>query len=74
MVSTAGLLLSAAVSASAYVTYALYANPGRLPGVKYAAWFAGWIPLPTLFLAATLLFLLFPNGRFLSLSGASWRR
>jgi len=67
---TAGLLLSAAVSASTYVTYALYANSGQLPGVEYAAWFAGWIPLPTLFLAATLLFLLFPNGRVLS---PEWR-
>jgi hypothetical protein len=62
----AGLLFSVAVSASAYVTYALYASPAALPGVEYAAWLAGWIPLPTLFLAATMLFLLFPNGRFLT--------
>jgi hypothetical protein len=61
-----GLPLSIAVSASAYATYALYASPGPLPGVEYAAWLAGWLPLPTLFLAATLLFLLFPDGRVLS--------
>jgi hypothetical protein len=61
-----GLLLSIAVSASAYATYALYSSPNPAPGVAYAAWLAGWIPLPTLFLAATLLFLLFPDGRVLS--------
>jgi hypothetical protein len=61
-----GLLLSIAISASAYSTYALYASPAPLPGVEYAAWVAGWIPLPTLFLAATLSFLLFPDGRVLS--------
>lgn len=63
---TAGLLLSAAVLASAYSTYALYVSPGQLPGVEYVTWLAGWVPLPTLFLTATLLFLLFPNGRVLS--------
>jgi hypothetical protein len=62
----AGFLLSVAVSASDYVTYALYESPTPLPGVAYAAWLAGWIPLPTLFLVATMLFLLFPNGRFLT--------
>jgi hypothetical protein len=61
-----GLLLSIAVSASAYATYALYSSPNPAPDVAYAAWLAGWIPLPTLFLAATLLFLLFPDGRVLS--------
>jgi hypothetical protein len=62
----AGVLLSVAVSASAYLTYALYASRDALPGVEYAAWLAGWIPFPTLFLAATMLFLLFPNGSFLT--------
>jgi hypothetical protein len=61
-----GFLLGIAFSASAYATYALYASFGSLPGVEYSAWLAGWIPLPTLFLAATLLFLLFPDGRVLS--------
>jgi hypothetical protein len=61
-----GLLLSIAISASAYATYALYSSPNPVPGVEYAAWVAGWIPLPTLFLTATLLFLLFPDGRVLS--------
>ena len=58
--------MSVADSASAYLTYALYASTAALPGVEYAAWLAGWIPLPALFLAATMLFLLFPNGRFLT--------
>ncbi len=65
-----GLLLSVAISASTYATYALHARPGQLLGIQYAAWVAGWVPLPTIFLAATLLFLLFPNGRLLSLE---WR-
>ncbi len=67
---TAGFLFSVVVSAQAYSTYALYVHPGQLPGVEYATWFAGWVPFPTLFLTATLLFLLFPNGRFLS---PEWR-
>ena len=60
---TGGLVLSVAVSATNYAEYALDASTGSLPGVEYAAWIATWAPIPTLFLIATMLFLLFPNGK-----------
>ncbi len=64
-----GLVLSVAVSATNYAEYALEANTGSLPGVQYAAWIASWAPIPTLLLTATMLFLLFPDGK---LSSRDW--
>ncbi len=58
-----GLVLSVVVSATNYAEYALDASTGSLPGVQYAAWIATWAPIPTLLLVATMLFLLFPDGR-----------
>jgi hypothetical protein len=58
-----GLILSVASSANNYLFYALHTSSGPLPGVQYAAWVATWAPFPTLFLVATMLFLLFPDGR-----------
>jgi hypothetical protein len=57
-----GLLSGVVSSANNYVYYALHASSGSLPGVPYAAWVATWAPYPALFLAATMLFLLFPDG------------
>jgi hypothetical protein len=37
--------------------------------VQYAAWIASWAPAPTLLLVATMLFLLFPDGK---LSSRKW--
>jgi hypothetical protein len=65
-----GLLFSVTTAASAYAEYASHARPGQLPGVEYVGWFSEWVLLPTLFLTATMLCLLFPDGRFLS---AEWR-
>ena len=65
-----GLLLSFTVCAINYAEYAVHATrAGSLPGVQYAAWIASWVLAPTLLLFATMLFLMFPNGRFLS---AEW--
>ncbi len=65
-----GLVLSVAVSATNYAEYALHAtNTGSLPGVQYAAWIANLAPVPTLLLVATMLFLLFPDGK---LSPREW--
>src|SRR3712207_3929626 len=60
---TGGLVLSVVVSATNYAEYALGAGPARLPAVEYAAWVATWAPFPTLLLIATMLFLLFPDGK-----------
>jgi len=57
-----GLIFGVASSANNYLYYALHVSSGSLPGVPYAAWVATWAPYPALFLAATMLFLLFPDG------------
>jgi hypothetical protein len=49
-----------------YAVYALYTNPGSLPGGEIMAWLSNWIFIPVLFAAPAMLFLLFPNGRLLS--------
>jgi hypothetical protein len=64
-----GLILSFTVSAQNYTEYALNASTGSLPGVQYAAWIASWALAPTLLLVATMLFLLFPEGK---LSSREW--
>src|SRR5215211_2041813 len=64
-----GLILSVTVSAENYTEYALNASTGSLPGVQYAAWIASWALAPTLLLVATMLFLLFPDGK---LSSREW--
>jgi hypothetical protein len=64
-----GLILSVTVSAENYTEYALNASTGALPGVQYAAWIASWALAPTLLLVATMLFLLFPDGK---LSSREW--
>jgi hypothetical protein len=55
--------LSVTVSAANYAEYALNTSTGSLPGVQYAAWIATWAIIPTLLLVATMLFLLFPDGK-----------
>src|SRR5215211_53732 len=64
-----GLILSVTVSATNYTEYALNASTGSLPGVQYAAWIASWALALTLLLVATMLFLLFPDGK---LSSREW--
>ena len=65
-----GLILSVTVSsATNYTEYALNVSTGSLPGVQYAAWIASWATDPTLLLVATMLFLLFPDGK---LSSREW--
>jgi hypothetical protein len=56
--------------AHGYAVYALFADPGSLPGADVMAWLASWIFLPSLFVLPPLLFLLFPTGRVL---GPRWR-
>jgi hypothetical protein len=62
-----GLVLSVTVSALNYAEYAT--STGSLPGVQYAAWIASWALAPTVLLVATMLFLLFPDGK---LSSREW--
>ena len=56
--------------AQGYAVYALFTEPGSLPGAGVMAWLSSWVFLPSLFILPPLLFLLFPTGRFL---GPRWR-
>jgi hypothetical protein len=49
-----------------YAVYALFTEPGSLPGAEVMAWMASWMFLPPLFAVPTFLFLLFPDGKALS--------
>jgi hypothetical protein len=60
------VLSGLAFFAGEYATYALFTNPGSLPGGTFAAWLQTWPWDPILALAAVYLPLVFPNGRLLS--------
>ncbi|MDQ3863586.1 MAG: hypothetical protein M3317_08820, partial [Actinomycetota bacterium] len=49
-----------------YAVYALYTDPGSLPGGEVMAWLSNWIFIPVIFAAPALLFLLFPTGNLMS--------
>jgi hypothetical protein len=49
-----------------YALYALYTDPGALPGGETMAWLSNWIFIPVIFAAPAMLFLLFPDGNLLS--------
>ena len=58
-----GVPLGLSGAANGWAAYALFENPGGLPGAELAAWLAEWIFLPAIFAVPSLLFLLFPDGR-----------
>ena len=49
-----------------YAVYALFTDPGSIPGGEVMAWASNWIFIPVIFAAPAMLFLLFPDGRLLS--------
>jgi MYXO-CTERM domain-containing protein len=49
-----------------YAVYALYSDPGSLPGGEIMAWVSNWTFIPALFAAPAMLFLLFPDGKLVS--------
>jgi hypothetical protein len=63
-----GISLALSGFAESYGVYALYADPGSLPGGEVMAWLSSWTVIPTLFAAPALLFLLFPDGHLISRS------
>ena len=67
---TVGLALAVASASSGYVDYGLYGEGGALPAPELAAWLSDWLYLLLVFVAPYLLFLLFPDGRPLSVR---WR-
>jgi hypothetical protein len=66
----AGIPFALSGFAHGYATYALFTEPGSLPGAEAAAWLASWLFIPPLFAVPVFLFLLFPEGRALS---SRWR-
>jgi hypothetical protein len=66
----AGIPFALSGFAHGYATYALFTDPGSLPGGEAMAWLASWLFIPPLFAVPTFLFLLFPEGRALS---SRWR-
>lgn len=62
----AGLANALQILFSGYGSYSLAADPPRLPAGVVASWLADVIWLPSVAVATTFLFLLFPDGRLLS--------
>ena len=61
-----GISLALSGFAQSYGVYALYTDPGSLPGGEVMAWLSSWTIIPSLFAAPALLFLLFPDGHLIS--------
>jgi hypothetical protein len=70
IIAGVGVAAVAAGFAESYGVYALFTEPGRLPGGRTMAWLSTSMVIPVLFAAPAMLFLLFPNGNLL---GRRWR-
>jgi hypothetical protein len=66
MFCAAGILMPLTGVAEGYGIYALFTNPGSLPGGDVAACISVWAFLPALILIGPVLFMVFPDGRPLS--------
>jgi hypothetical protein len=58
-----GVLFGLQSAAYGWGVYALFTQPGELPGAELAAWLSTWLFVPALFCIPVYLFLLFPDGR-----------
>src|SRR5215207_6071758 len=65
-----GVAAAATEFLQSYGVYALFTEPGRIPGGETTALLSTLIFIPVLFAAPAMLFLLFPNG---NLPGRRWR-
>jgi hypothetical protein len=61
-----GVVLGFDSLANEWAVYGLFSNPDSVPAVEIMAWLASWLFLPPLFAVAPLLFLMFPDGKFLT--------
>jgi hypothetical protein len=61
-----GVLFGLQSAAYGWGVYALFSQPGELPGAELAAWLSTWLFVPALFCIPVYLFLLFPDGRLIS--------
>src|SRR5215211_6065293 len=70
IIAGVGVAAAASEFLQSYGVYALFTEPGRLPGGETAVLLSTLIFIPVLFAAPAMLFLLFPNG---NLPGRRWR-
>jgi hypothetical protein len=61
-----GVLFGLQSAAYGWGVYALFTQPGEMPGAELAAWLSTWLFVPVLFCIPVYLFLLFPDGRPIS--------
>jgi hypothetical protein len=61
-----GVLFGLQSAAYGWGVYALFTQPGEMPGAELAAWLSTWLFVPALFCIPVYLFLLFPDGRSIS--------
>jgi len=66
IIAGAGVLGLASDFVQSYAVYALFTEPGSLPGGETMAWLSNWTFIPVIFTAPSMLFLLFPDGHLLS--------
>jgi hypothetical protein len=66
IITGTGISLALSGFAQSYGVYALYTDPGSLPGGEVMAWLSSWTVIPSLFAAPALLFLLFPDGHLIA--------
>ena len=70
IIAGASVLGLASDFVQSYAVYALFTEPGSLPGGEIMAWVSNWIFIPVIFAAPSMLFLLFPDG---NLPSRRWR-
>ena len=70
IIAGVGVAAAASEFLQSYGVYALFTEPGRIPGGETTALLSTLIFIPVLFAAPAMLFLLFPNG---NLPGRRWR-
>jgi len=69
IIAGVGVTTVAADFVQSYAIYALFTDPGRMPGGEMMAWLSSWMFIPVIFAAPAMLFLLFPDG---NLVGRRW--
>jgi hypothetical protein len=65
IITGTGMSLALSSFTQSYGVYALYTDPGSLPGGGVVASISTWAAIPSLFAAPALLFLLFPDGHLI---------
>jgi len=65
-----GVALAISLGTGGFATYGLTGHPGAVPGAIWLAWVSAWTGVPSLFIAAGFLPLVYPSGHLVS---GRWR-